>query len=240
MPSIYTLYIANKNYSSWSLRPWVLMRERAIDFAERQLIFGDVPSWESYRSISPSGKVPCLVDEANGALAVWDSLSIAEYLAERHAGVWPSEPAARAWARSAAAEMHSGFSELRTRCSMTCGVRIRLHEFPAALERDVARLQGLWSEGLRRFGGPFLAGRSFSTADAFFAPVAFRVQTYGLSLDAPSTAYVARLLELRSMKDWYAAALNEPFRDEPHEDEIRQMGSIVADHRAATRRTGPG
>src|SRR5689334_15576339 len=100
------------------------MRELAIDFTERQLIFGDAASWERYRSISPSGKVPCLVDEENGSLAVWDSLSIVEYLAERHAGVWPSDPNARAWARSAAAEMHSGFSELRNRCSMTCGVRI--------------------------------------------------------------------------------------------------------------------
>ncbi|MGH8220775.1 MAG: glutathione S-transferase family protein [Steroidobacteraceae bacterium] len=232
---MYTLHIANKNYSSWSLRPWVLMRELAIDFTERQLIFGDAASWRSYRRISPTGKVPCLVDEANGALAVWDSLSIAEYLAEHHEEIWPRDPSARAWARSAAAEMHSGFSELRNRCSMSCGVRVRLHEFPLALERDVARLQELWTEGLRRFGGPFLAGRSFTAADAFFAPVAFRVQTYGLHLDSGSAAYVARLLELRAMKEWYAAGLQEPFRDEPHDQEIRQAGSVVADHRAPAR-----
>ena len=228
---MYALYIANKNYSSWSLRPWVLMRELGIDFTERQLIFGDATSWEKYRSISPTGKVPCLVDEAKGGLAVWDSFSITEYLAERHEGIWPPDPGARAWARSAAAEMHSGFSELRNRCSMTCGVRIRLHEYPPVLERDVARVQALWNDGLRRFGGPFLAGRSFTAADAFFAPVAFRAQTYGLSLDAGSAAYVARLLELRAMKEWYAAGLKEPFRDEPHEQEILQMGSVVADLR---------
>jgi glutathione S-transferase len=233
---MYTLYIANKNYSSWSLRPWVLMRELAIGFAERQVIFGEAASWERYRSIAPAGKVPCLIDESSGNLAVWDSLSIAEYLAERHRGVWPVDSTARAWARSAAAEMHSGFAELRNRCSMSCGVRMRLHEFPAALERDLARLQGLWGDGLRRFGGPFLAGPSFSAADAFFAPVAFRIQTYGLEVDAHSAAYVSRLLELPSMKDWYSAALKETFRDEPHEREIGRMGSVVADHRAPARR----
>lgn len=230
---MYTLHIANKNYSSWSLRPWVLMREVGIDFAERQVIFGDAPSWESYRRISPTGKVPCLVDEANGNLAVWDSLSIAEYLAERHQGVWPADPIARAWARSAAAEMHSGFSELRNRCSMSCGVRVRLHEFPAALEREVERLQVLWKDGLHRFGGPFLAGRSFSAADAFFAPVAFRVQTYGLTLDSESAAFVSRLLALPSMKEWYAAGLKEPFRDEPHDRDVLEMGSVTADLRSA-------
>jgi glutathione S-transferase len=233
---MYALYIANKNYSSWSLRPWVLMRELAIDFTERQLIFGDAASWEKYRNIAPSGKVPCLVDEANGGLTVWDSLSIAEYLAECHQGIWPMDSTVRAWARSAAAEMHSGFSELRNRCSMTCGVRIRLNEYPSALERDIARLQGLWNDGLRRFGGPFLGGRSFTAADAFFAPVAFRVQTYGLSLEAASAAYVSRLLELNAMREWYAAALKEPFRDEPHELEILREGSVVADLREPPRR----
>ncbi len=229
---MYTLYIANKNYSSWSLRPWVLMRELAIDFSERQVIFGQASSWESYRTLSPSGKVPCLV---HGTLAVWDSLSITEYLAERHAGVWPSDPVARAWGRSAAAEMHSGFTELRNRCSMSCGIRIRLEEFPPALERDIVRIQALWNDGLRRFGGPFLAGRSFTAADAFFAPVAFRVQSYGLPLDAVCAAYVTRLLELPSMKAWYADALREPFRDEAHEREILQAGRMIADLREPPR-----
>jgi glutathione S-transferase len=206
--------------------------ELAIDFTERQLIFGQASSWERFRAVSPSGKVPCLVD---GTLSVWDSLSIVEYLAERHPGVWPSDPVARAWARSAAAEMHTGFDELRSRCSMTCGVRIRLKESPPALGRDLTRLQALWNDGLRRFGGPFLAGRSFTAADAFFAPVAFRVQSYGLSLDAVCAACVARLLDLRSMKEWYAAALEEPFRDEPHEREILQMGRVIANLRAPPR-----
>src|ERR1700748_212059 len=120
---MYTLHIANKNYSSWSLRSWVLMRELGIAFNERLTVF-DGAGNAAFRSFSPTGKVPCLTD---GDITVWDSLAIAEYLAERHPGVWPSAPAARAWARSAAAEMHSGFGELRNRCSMTCGLRVKLH-----------------------------------------------------------------------------------------------------------------
>jgi len=226
---MYRLYIANKNYSSWSLRPWLLMRELGIGFEERLLRFGVAEDWQGYRQIAPSGKVPCLVDDA---LSVWDSLAITEYLAERHAGVWPLESQARAWARSAASEMHSGFAVLRQRCSMSCGVRIRLKEFPPALESDIGRLGSLWSDGLRRFGGPYLAGRAFTAVDAFFAPVAFRVQTYALTLDAAAAAYVARLLALPSMQRWYREALAERFRDEPHEQEMPVLGVVENDFRA--------
>ncbi|MFI4894983.1 MAG: glutathione S-transferase N-terminal domain-containing protein [Steroidobacterales bacterium] len=226
---MYKLYIANKNYSSWSLRPWVLMSELRIAFEEHLLAFGHASSWQSFRKISPSGKVPCLVD---GQLSVWDSLAIAEYLAERHAGIWPANASARAWARCAAAEMHAGFTELRTRCSMTCGVRIRLKEIPRALEREIARMSELWNDGLRRFGGPFLAGESFTAADAFFAPVAFRAQTYNLALDAVAAGYVARILDLRSMRRWYMQALEEKLRDEPHEADMLQAGSVLQDLRA--------
>jgi glutathione S-transferase len=225
---VYRLYIANKNYSSWSLRPWVLMSELGIEFTEQLVPFGDAASWTSYCKISPAGKVPCL---ANDGSIVWDSLAITEYLAERHAGVWPTDSHARAWARSAAAEMHSGFSELRHRCAMSCGVRIRLHESTPGFERDLARLSELWSDGLHRFGGPFLAGESFSAADAFFAPVAFRVQTYALAVEGTAARYVALLLNLRSMRRWYAEALEETFRDEPHEREIAQMGVVLQDLR---------
>ncbi len=225
---MYELYIANKNYSSWSLRPWVLMRELGIKFAEHLLRFGQSSSWSDFRKIAPSGTVPCLID---GDTVVWDSLAIAEYLAERHAGVWPSNSRARAWARSAAAEMHSGFGELRNRCTMSCGVRMRLKEIPAALERDITRIGALWNDGLGRFGGPWLGGRAFTAVDAFFAPVAFRVQTYALELDAAAAGYAARLLRLESMRDWYAAALDEKFRDAPHEEEILKMGSVTQDLR---------
>lgn len=225
----YQLYIANKNYSSWSLRPWVLMRERAIPFEERRVMFGDEAAWRSYRQLSPAGKVPCLVD---GGTIVWDSLAIVEYLAERHPGVWPADAIARAFARSAAAEMHSSFTELRGRCSMSCGVRVRLREQPLALGRDLERLSALWNEGLARFGGPFLAGGAFTAVDAFFAPVAFRIQSYGLELDPAAAGYASRLLALGSMRDWYAAAIAERFRDEPHEIEIQAVGEIFSDVRA--------
>jgi glutathione S-transferase len=225
---MYELYIANKNYSSWSLRPWVLMRETDIGFEEHFIPFGGV-AWEDFRKLSPTGKVPCLVD---GSTVVWDSLAITEYLAERHPRVWPQAAEARAWARCAAAEMHSGFAELRNRCSMSCGVRLRLKETPAALTRDIARLDALWSDGLARFGGPFLAGGSFTAVDAFFAPVAYRVQTYGLELSPAPAAYARRLLELPAMREWYAAALAERLRDAPHEAETLEMANVIEDLRA--------
>src|SRR5262245_47174687 len=167
---MYQLFIANKNYSSWSLRPWVLMRERAIPFRETLVPFAGAANPKVFGTFSPTGKVPCLVD---GDLTVWDSLAITEYIGERHAGVWPAEAVARAWARSAAAEMHSGFQALRNTCGMNCGVRVKLHSVDVPLRRDLARIESLWAEGLARFGGPFLTGRDFCAADAFFAPVAF-------------------------------------------------------------------
>ncbi|MGA2398497.1 MAG: glutathione S-transferase family protein [Steroidobacteraceae bacterium] len=228
---MYELYVANKNYSSWSLRPWVLMRAIGIEFKEHSIPFGGA-AWKDFLKLSPSGKIPCLVD---GSILVWDSLAITEYLAEGHRGVWPQEVAARAWARSAAAEMHSGFTELRNRCSMSCGVRLRLKHTPAALTRDIARLDTLWNDGLHRFGGPFLAASSFTAVDAFFAPVAYRVQTYGLGLSPAAAGYAGRLLEIPAMREWYAAALAENFRDAPHEEEMLEMASLIEDLRAPAR-----
>ena len=225
-----TLYIANKNYSSWSLRPWILMRVLGIGFGERLVQFETGSSWKTFRSFSPSGKVPCLVDEDT---VVWDSLAISEYLAERHPGVWPSDPGARAFARCAAAEMHSGFTALREQCTMNCGLRVRLHRVDDALARDLARLSELWNEGLHRFGGPFLAGSAFTAADAFYAPVAFRVQTYSPPLDPAAQAYAHQLLELPAMREWYEGALAETWRDEAHEAEIPRWGQVVEDLRAA-------
>lgn len=225
---MYTLWIANKNYSSWSLRPWVLMRALGIAFEEHLQPFG-APG-DGFRSFSPSGKVPCLHE---GTAVVWDSLAIVEYLAERHAGVWPADALARAWSRSAAAEMHSGFSALRNICSMNCGVRIRLHEMNAALRADLARLEELWAEGIGRHGGPWLGGAHFSAVDAFYAPVAFRVQTYDLPLAATARAYVDRLLALPAMRQWYDEALAETWRDIPHDEEIPLVGALTGDLRAA-------
>jgi glutathione S-transferase len=229
---VYQLYVGNKNYSSWSLRPWVLMRERAIPFEEHVVPFDPGSSWAKFRAFSPSGRVPCLVD---GDTAVWDSLGITEYLAERHPGVWPLDGAARAWARCAAAEMHSGFATLRTRCSMNVGLEVRLREIEPALHRDVERIDELWSEGLSRFGGRFLGGAAFTAVDAFFAPVAFRVAGYGLPLGEAAAAYASRLLDLPSMQDWKRAALLEPWREADHEADAAASGAIVADHRSSAR-----
>jgi len=226
---MYTLHIANKNYSSWSLRPWVLMRELHIPFTESLIPFHRTAEWEAYRRIAPNGKVPCLVD---GDITVWDSLSIVEYLAERHAGVWPEARDARTWSRSAAAEMHSGFGELRNRCAMSCGVRVRLHTVTAALTADLTRISALWNDGLEHFGGPFLAGSMFSAVDAFFAPVVFRLQSYGLKLDPASQAYAARMLAVPAMRSWYAEGLRESWRDLPHETEITQQGEVLEDLRS--------
>src|SRR5688500_9384384 len=224
-PDMYNLYIANKNYSSWSLRPWVLMRELAIPFQEKLVPFGS----GAFQTFSPTGKVPCLVD---GAITVWDSLSITEYVGERHSGVWPADPAPRAWARSAAAEMHSGFSALRNQCGMNCGIRVKLNGIDAALGKDLARLEALWADGLARFGGPFLTGSRFCAADAFFAPVAFRIQSYDPPMGTEARRYAGHLLALPSMQSWYGAALAETFRDEDHDVELRAAGIWRADLRA--------
>lgn len=224
---MYELHIANKNYSSWSLRSWVLLSELGIPFDERLVQFapGTGSSWSAFRAFSPNGKVPCLHD---GDTVVWDSLAIAEYLAERHPGVWPADPQARAWARCAVAEMHSGFDGLRTHCAMNCGLRMRLpDDWPTALRADIARVNELWGEGLTRFGGQFLAGRAFGAVDAFFAPVAFRIQTYHLVMDDAAAAYAQRLRELPAMRRWYADALQETWRDPEHEDEVRKSGGTV-------------
>ncbi len=226
---MYQLWITNKNYSSWSLRCWALLRQLQIPFQEQLVSLTGSANWDSFRKFSPSGRVPCLVDDN---ITVWDSLAITEYLAERHSVIWPTAPRARAWARCAAAEMHSGFTVLRNQCSMSCGVRVRLHQIGPDLQRDLDRLDELWRESLQRCGGPFLAGDSFTAADAFFAPVAFRVQTYSLPLSPVAVAYAARLLELPALRSWYQDALAETWRDEDHDAEVRRYGTILQDLRA--------
>lgn len=225
----YTLHIANKNYSSWSLRPWALLRALDIPFAERLHRLGAAGE---FRSFSPSGRVPCLED---GATVVWDSLAIVEYLAERHAGVWPADAQARAWARCACAEMHSGFAALRNLHGMNVGVRIAVSQRPAAVQADIARIVALWQQGLTRFGGPWLAGKEFCAVDAFFAPVAFRFRTYGVTPDGAAGDYLARLLAHPALIEWEAAALAEDFREAEHEAELASAGRVNADFRAAPR-----
>ena len=204
------LFIANKNYSSWSLRPWLLMTELGLPFKAHLHVFGEGANWAAFRAFSPTGKVPCLQADEQ---VVWDSLAIAEWLAERHPGVWPLEAGARAWARCAAAEMHSGFTALRSHCPMN--IEASLPDTGALIWRDqpgvradVQRLVDMWSGLLQEHGGPLLFGE-FTVADAYFAPVCMRLHTYALPVPAPIQAYVNRVRALPGVKAWIDEALAE-------------------------------
>ncbi|MDD2843954.1 MAG: glutathione S-transferase family protein [Rhodoferax sp.] len=210
------LYIGNKNYSSWSMRPWVLLTQAGIPFEEVMLRFDAFTPESQFkaalRNLSPTGKVPVLVD---GALVVWDTLAIAEYLAEQfpEKNLWPRDKAARARARSLCAEMHSGFTGLRTHCPMN--IEASLPEAGAlvwrdqsAVRADVARLITMWRQCLDAHGGPLLFG-DFSIADAFYAPICTRLQTYALPLPADVAAYVQRVHALPGVRSWIEGALAE-------------------------------
>lgn len=222
------LHIANKNYSSWSLRPWLVMKHFGFAFDETIHPFPANGVWDLYRQFSPSGKVPCLED---GNIIVWDSMAIIEYLAEQKPQIWPEDKPARAWARCAASEMHSGFQTLRNNCGMSCGVRIELTTISDALQKDINRINELWTQGLTAFEGPFLAGNQFSAVDAFFAPVVFRAQTYQLPMSEAATNYMQIMLQLPAMQEWYQAGLNETWREPAHEQEVLDAGKLVADYR---------
>jgi len=224
----YTLITANRNYSSWSLRPWVLMKGLGIPFADRIEPFLQPENYEAFRRFSPTGQVPALID---GERTVWDSLGIALYLADRHPGVWPADEAARAFAQGAVSEMHGGFGTLRNDCTMNVGVRVRPRPMSAKLVREVGRLRELFEEGLSRFGGPRLAGPDFTILDAFYAPVAFRIRTYGLDVGG-GQAWVDEMLAHPAMLQWEAEALLETWREESHEAELMAAGEIIADYRA--------
>lgn len=223
----YTLITANRNYSSWSLRPWVLMKALAIPFEDELEPFTMPVNYEAFRSFSPTGQVPVLLD---GERTLWDSLGIALYLADRHPGVWPADPDARAFAQSAVCEMHGGFSNLRNDCTMNVGVRVRPRPMSGALVREVHRLREMFEEGLSRFGGPWLAGPDFTIVDAFYAPVAFRIRTYGLDVGG-GRAWVEAMLAHPAMREWEAEALAEGWREESHEAELAEAGEILADYR---------
>ena len=222
------LITANRNYSSWSLRPWLLMKMLDIPFEDEFVSFAKPDNHADFRGFSPNGKVPFLID---GELRIWDSLAIALYLADRHDGVLPTDPDARAWVQCVSAEMHSGFSALRNDCTMNVGTRVRRSPDSSALVRDIARIAEIFEEGLTRFGGPFLAGRAFTLADAFFAPVVFRIRTFGIAVGSLGTQWVERMLAMPAMLDWEEQALAEPWREQSHEDELAAAGAIIADYR---------
>ena len=224
----YTLITANRNYSSWSLRPWLLMKALGLSFEDRLEPFLKPNNYADFRAFSPTGQVPVLQHEGR---TIYDSLGITLYLADRHPAVWPEDADARAWAQCAVVEMHSGFSALRNDCTMNVGVRVRPKPMSDALKANVARITELWAEGLSRFGGPYLAGPQFSAADAFFAPVAYRVLTYGLDVGASGQAWVDHILAHPAMQQWEAEALAESWREVSHEEELRACGDIIADYR---------
>ncbi len=224
----YTLITANRNYSSWSLRPWLLMKGLGLAFEDRLEPFTKPSNYEEFRSFSPTGQVPVLLHEGR---TIYDSLGIALYLADRHEGVWPKDPDARTWAQCAAVEMHAGFSALRNDCTMNVGVRVKPKPMSDALKANVARIAEIFAEGLSRFGGPFLAGAEFCAADAFFAPVAYRVRTYGLDVGAAGQAWVDHIIAHPAMQQWESEALAESWREAGHEAELRAAGEVVADYR---------
>ncbi len=203
------LIIANKNYSSWSLRSWLLLREAGIPFEEEVISLNQPNFGEHVRRYSPAARVPVLID---GDLVVWDSLAIAEYIAEKYPDrkLWPEGREARARARSICAEMHAGFAHLRNRMPMNCEASLPLGRLEIAVQRDVDRIVEMWGEARasQAAEGPFLFGR-FTIADAYFAPVVWRFVTYDIPLSAPARAYVETMCGLASMKEWLAAARTE-------------------------------
>jgi glutathione S-transferase len=202
-----TLLIGSKNYSSWSLRPWIFLRKAAIEFTE-QIVHFDASGYQAQiAALSPSRRVPLLIDEG---VKIWDSLAICEYAAESTGRGLPSDREARARARSVAAEMHSGFQSLRNECPMNVRAKDRRVPQTPELQADVARIDAIWSGCRKEHGG---AGRwlfgDFSIADAMFAPVFFRFQTYGATLSPASQTYLDHVLQDPDLRDWQDAALKE-------------------------------
>ena len=211
------LVIGNKNYSSWSMRPWLVLRQAGIPFEEVRIPLYRPGSTEALATWSPSGKVPALHD---GDLRVWDSLAICEYLNERvpDKQLWPLDAAARAVARAASAEMHAGFSALREHMSMNIRARRPGQGRTAASLADVERILAIWTDCRARFGsgGDFLFGR-FGIADAMYAPVVLRFQTYGVALEGAARDYAAAVLALPALQEWVAAGVAETERIEMFE-----------------------
>jgi glutathione S-transferase len=203
------LVIGNKNYSSWSMRPWIAMKVTGIAFDETVIPIYHPGSKEKFLVHSPAGKVPILRD---GDVRVWESLAILEYLAEKfpQAGLWPAEPAARAHARVIASEMHAGFVPLRRHLPMNMWRPVKPRELPPEVVVNVARIDAMWSDCRARFGagGPFLFGQ-FSAADAMYAPVVSRLHTYAVDIGPTARAYMDAMMALPAWQEWTAAALTE-------------------------------
>ena len=217
--SLPVLYVGNRNYSSWSLRAWLLLRGLGIPFEERVLTLGTPAFQAALAGVTPVARVPVLVDDG---FAVWDSLAICEYVAERHPdkAVWPRDARARARARSLCAEMHAGFAALRNAMPMNIEARFPPSLWPVPVQRDVARIVEIWERQRAEHAaaGPFLCG-AFGAIDAFFAPVASRFVTHGVTVPPASQAWMDAVQALPAMREWTAAALAEHCflpEDEPY------------------------
>ena len=213
-----TLVIGNKNYSSWSLRPWIAMRALDIPFDDVVISLDAADFRSRVLKFSGTGKVPVLID---GDVHIWESLAILEYLHEKfpHAGIWPNDHAARAYARSIASEMHAGFTPLRRACPMNFWRPVKARDLAPEVKENVRRIDAMWSESRARFGanGPFLLGR-FCAADAMYAPVVSRIHTYAIEVSAPSRQYMEAVMALPAWQEWKEAALKETWvlpEDEP-------------------------
>ena len=204
-----TLIIGNKNYSSWSLRPWLFMKHVGLEFQELMVPLDTPETREQIDRYTPSGRVPVL---RQGALCVWDSLAICEYIAELSGKGWPQAPEARAVARAVCAEVHSGFSTLRSLWPMNARARNRRTAITAALEADIERIDEMWNDCRGRFGGggPWLFG-DYSVADAMYAPVVLRFNTYGARISQTARWYIASVLEDAPLQEWLQAAKQEPW-----------------------------
>jgi glutathione S-transferase len=204
------LVIGNKNYSSWSLRPWLALKQAGAEFDEIAIALRRPETPALIKAHSPTGRVPVLRD---GDVTIWESLAICEYVAELfpQAGLWPDDRAARGVCRAVATEMHGGFADLRSEMPMDYRARIAGRTPSAGARADIERVTLLWREARARFGagGPFLFGR-FSVADCMYAPVVTRFQTYGVALDPTAAAYRDAVLALPAMKAWLADAVAEP------------------------------
>jgi len=227
---MYRLYIGNKNYSSWSLRGWLLAKLSGAPFEETLVQLTGMQPSPAHKTFSPSGLVPCLYD---GDTVVWDTLAIAEYLAERHPGMWPADPARRAWARSITAEMHSGFAALRNDMTMCIRERLDVRPWSPTLQANIARVEELWTLSRQRHGGggPYLCG-DFSIADCFYGPVAFRFQTYDVHPRGAAGDYLRALLAHPFMREWEAAGVAETTIIEPDEPRVIYRDKLAAAGRA--------